>query len=184
MRVVGGEFKGAKLQGPLSLKTRPTLDQTRESIFNILLSHFLKNDMSIKTMTVLDVFAGTGALGIEALSRGAREAYFFEQDVKALQVIHTNICHLGLQERAHVIRGNVLKAPEAQEEAHLAFFDPPYRQNLLEGAVNALVSKGWISKETFLVMEMARDEVLFLENSHVLVEKNYKETKICCAQIK
>lgn len=184
MRVVGGEFKGAKIQGPLSLKTRPTLDQTRESIFNILLSYFLKHDMNIKAMTVLDVFAGTGALGIEALSRGALEAYFFEQDSKALHVIHANIEQLRLQGRAHVIKGNVLKAPDAKAVAHLAFFDPPYHQNLLEGAVTYLFSKGWITKETLLVMEMARDEVLFLENIHVLVEKNYKETKICCAKVK
>ncbi|MBX9697183.1 MAG: 16S rRNA (guanine(966)-N(2))-methyltransferase RsmD [Alphaproteobacteria bacterium] len=184
MRVVGGEFKGAKLQGPLSPKTRPTLDQTRESIFNIILSHFLKNDMSIETMTVLDVFAGTGALGIEALSRGAKDAYFFEKEAKALQGIYSNIEHLRLQERAHIIKGDVLRVPEAKAVAHLAFFDPPYHENLLEAAVNHLFIRGWITKHTFLVMEMARDEGLFLENYHVMVEKNYKETKICCAQIK
>lgn len=184
MRIVGGALKGAKLMGPQSDKTRPTLDQTRESIFNILTSLFLKQDCSFEGRVVLDAFAGTGALGLEALSRGARNVYFFEKDHKALRTIEHNIQHLKVEKDCRIIRGDVLNAPVAPEKADLAFFDPPYHRDLLIPAFHILYDKGWIMPGCCIVLEMRVDEIIVLKNTQVLVEKNYRETKICILQAK
>lgn len=170
--------------GPQSDKTRPTLDQTRESIFNVLASLFLKQGCSFEERIVLDVFAGTGALGLEALSRGAKNVYFFEKDYAALRTIEHNIQHLKVEKACRVIRGDVVKAPFAPEKADLAFFDPPYHRDLLAPAFHALYDKGWIMSGCFIVLEMAVDEIIVLKNTQVLVEKNYRETKICILQAK
>lgn len=184
MRIVGGSLKGSKLVGPQSDKTRPTLDGTRESIFNMLTSIFLKQGYSFENMTVLDVFAGTGALGFEAVSRGAQSVYFFENDPAALKTIMSNMKHLRVEELCHIVRGDVLKAPEAPKKAQLAFFDPPYRRDLLVPAFQSLQKGGWIESECIIILEIAEDEIIVMENTQVLVEKKYRGTKICILQTK
>lgn len=184
MRVIGGALRGRRLQVPDTLNTRPTLDATRESVFNILTSHFLKHGLSFNDLIVLDAFAGTGAFGIEALSRGATRAYFFENNPKSIQTLHQNIKALGLVTRSHVIEADVTHARDAPEATHLVFFDPPYYRNLINKAYDVLRARAWIQSGSLIVLEMAEDESHIIDNTEVLVEKKYRKTKIRFLQAK
>lgn len=118
MRVIAGEFRSRRLKTLPGLATRPTPDRLRETLFNILAPR-------IEGAIFLDAYAGTGSVGIEALSRGARFAVFMERGRAALEVIHENLAALGLEPRAKVVAGPVL-AGLPQQQAHIAFLDPPY----------------------------------------------------------
>jgi 16S rRNA (guanine966-N2)-methyltransferase len=120
MRVVAGEFRGRKLTAPTSTSTRPTTDRVREAVFNALRSLDV-----VDGALVADLFAGSGALGIEALSRGAEHCTFVESDRHALSAIHDNIASLGLTGRSRVMSGDVL-AIVSRIDCDIAFADPPY----------------------------------------------------------
>jgi 16S rRNA (guanine966-N2)-methyltransferase len=128
MRIVAGKFRGRRLQSPKNGKTRPTSDRVREALFSIIAAH-------IPQASVLDLFAGTGALGLEALSRGALEAVFVDQDAAAARLIHSNIALCGMQERTRVLHAPVLKALRRLAEEgrcfRLIFLDPPYGKGYL-----------------------------------------------------
>jgi 16S rRNA (guanine966-N2)-methyltransferase len=123
MRIIGGKFRGRKIEQPESEAVRPTKDRTREAVFNIIAE-------LVPDADVLDLFAGSGAYGLEALSRGARKAVFIEKEREAASAIKRNISSLGVGERAKVITGDVFKAikelKEEKEAFELVFIDPPY----------------------------------------------------------
>lgn len=121
MRIVGGEASGRKLRAPTGRVTRPTSDQVREAIFNILFGLG-----GVEDKTVVDLFAGSGALGIEALSRGASHATFVESDHHALAAIRDNLESTGLAPRATVVRADVLRWITEAPTFGVAFVDPPY----------------------------------------------------------
>jgi 16S rRNA (guanine966-N2)-methyltransferase len=114
----------------------------------------------VEGAVVLDAFAGTGALGLEALSRGAARAVFFEQGAGALTALRANVAACGAQDRAAVLARNVLNPGPATMTATLAFFDPPYGEGLVQRAVNVLTAKSWLSRETLLVAEAGRLETV------------------------
>ncbi len=118
MRVIGGEFRSRKLKSLPGLETRPTPDRLRETLFNVLARH-------IAGCTFLDIYAGTGAVGIEALSRGARRCIFIEKNRAAVEVIRENVATLGLQSRAEVFSSKTATVIE-RVQADIAFLDPPY----------------------------------------------------------
>lgn len=121
MRVVAGEFGGRKLVAPPGDTTRPTTDQTREAVFNSLVSMGLVEDA-----VVVDLYAGSGAMGIEALSRGAERCTFVERDRDALRALRANIETLGLEARATVVTSDVMAWIPAVRNVDLALVDPPY----------------------------------------------------------
>jgi 16S rRNA (guanine966-N2)-methyltransferase len=131
MRVVGGKLRGRALVAPKSKAIRPTADRLRESLFNILVHSF---DDPVSGARVLDLFAGTGALGIEALSRGAAFALFVDQGTEARALIRENLAALGLGGSSRIFRRDATKLGEAHPVApfSLAFLDPPYGQNLAD----------------------------------------------------
>ena len=152
MRIIGGKFRGRKL--PVAEgTTRPTLDRVRETVFNLLEHNrvLLKEDGTsrLNNATVLDAFAGSGALGIEALSRGAERAVFFETDTAALKSLRANTAGMSAQ----VFAGSVLRCAKAPRPCDIAFFDPPFRNDLLLPALTALKDNGWISAETLIYWE-------------------------------
>lgn len=118
MRVIGGEFRSRRLKSALGLATRPTPDRLREALFNVLAPR-------IKDAVFVDCYAGTGSVGIEALSRGARRAIFIEKSRTAVDVIRENLAALGLEARAEVFTGKVSVVLE-RLEADIVFVDPPY----------------------------------------------------------
>ena len=153
MRIIAGEWRGRKLVAPKGDATRPTADRTRETLFSMLVSRL----GSFEGLAVLDLFAGSGALGLEALSRGAAQAMFVENDRPALDAIRTNIASLGA--RGTSISGNsVMSLGPARASFDLILADPPYRTNAGEVALDKLLRLGWIGEGAWIALETAFDE--------------------------
>lgn len=152
MRIVAGRFKGAALAAPRSNSTRPTSDRLRETIFNIL-AHGLEFDLD--GCRVLDLFAGTGALGFEAVSRGAKHCTFIEEASEARGVIRRNMEGLGLNGAAKIFRRDAtrLGEPGTIEPFDLLFADPPYDKGLGEKALLSAASGGWLKPGALCVLE-------------------------------
>lgn len=156
MRIVGGEFRGRALAGPKSNDIRPTTDRTRESLFNIL-GHAYPE--CLDGTRILDIFAGTGAVGIEALSRGCRTALFVENSVEGRSILWENIDALGLHGRARMLRRDAtqLGGPGTMEPFDLVFADPPYGKGLGEKALAGAHSGGWLVPGALVILEERSD---------------------------
>ncbi len=154
MRIVGGEFRGRTLVAPHSAAIRPTSDRLRETIFDILLHRF---GDPLAGARVLDLFAGTGALGLEALSRGAAYALFVDEGVEARGLIRRNIEALGLTGRARIFRRDATKLGPAGtlRPFTLLFADPPYGGGLAERALASAAAGGWLEQGALAVVEEA-----------------------------
>jgi 16S rRNA (guanine966-N2)-methyltransferase len=150
MRIISGKFKSRRLVSPPPSIARPTSDRARESLFNILKS--LKVDLN-KGTYVLDAFAGSGALGLEALSRGAGHITFIEKNQQAAQTIKTNINNLMAEDQCTVVVGDALRPPKAPRPMTLIFLDPPYDQHIEMSCLDALYNQGWINEETLIILE-------------------------------
>ena len=155
MRIVGGKKRGKKLQTPTDDRTRPTSDRARESLFNILNAILLKEGRTWKEITFLDVFAGTGAVGLEAVSRGAAESLFIENYPPALECLKANTHDF---ENAHVMMCDATCPPYTPRSMDIIFMDAPYREELWEKALMALNNKGWIDKNTLIIVEIEKNE--------------------------
>lgn len=155
MRIVGGRFRGRPLVPPKHDGVRPTADRVRESLFNIL-EHGIEN-FALQGARVLDLFAGTGAMGLEAVSRGAARAIFVETDPNARGVIQANIAAFGLGGAAKILRRSALDlgADGAREQFDLVFADPPYGQGLGQKAFANAASHGWLKADAVTVLEEA-----------------------------
>jgi len=156
MRIVGGNYRGKKILSPLSEGTRPTSDRTREMIFNVLLHNPAFGPSVLIDKAVLDVCAGTGALGLEALSRGAKSVTFIENDRAALPILRTNIKNF--EASAHILEKDAQHLGKAPSPFDLVFLDPPYRQNLILPILTQLSSQGWLSPEAIVVIEVGKNE--------------------------
>src|SRR5207245_4093723 len=154
-----GSHRGRRLLAPPGETVRPTSDRAREALFNIL-SHgqFATGGIPFADAAVLDAFAGTGAFGLEALSRGADAAVFIEQDREALAILRRNIAALGEGARAQIIPGDASHPPRAMSGCAVAFLDPPYRSGLAAPALAALGTAGWFAPNALAVIEIAARE--------------------------
>jgi 16S rRNA (guanine966-N2)-methyltransferase len=154
LRIVAGAWRGRVLQAPPGLATRPTAERLRQALFDMLLHAPWGGRLD--GMSVLDAFAGTGALGLEALSRGAAAAWFIERDRAAIPVLRTNVAACrGAQ--ATVLAADALRPPPGVP-CNLVFLDPPYAQDLLPRALVALRAANWIAPGALVVAEAGRDE--------------------------
>ncbi|HYG89408.1 MAG TPA: 16S rRNA (guanine(966)-N(2))-methyltransferase RsmD [Azospirillum sp.] len=184
MRIVAGRHRGRRLQAPAGRGTRPTADRTREAIFNILTHSGWGPDggSPVDDAVVLDVFCGTGALGLEALSRGARRALFLDLGRAALDTVRANIADLGEGERTAVLRADATKPPAAREAATLVFLDPPYGQELAPKALAALARAGWLAPGAVAVVEEAAASPVTLPDGFaVLEDRRYGDTHVLFA---
>jgi 16S rRNA (guanine966-N2)-methyltransferase len=161
MRIVGGRHRGRRLLAPPGDSVRPTSDRAREALFNIL-SHgrLAASGLPFAEAAVLDAFAGTGALGLEALSRGAAEAIFIERDRDALATLRRNIETLGETARGRIVPGDATRPPRSTVACAVAFLDPPYRSGLAVPALAALAAAGWLTPDALVVIETAAREEL------------------------
>lgn len=176
MRVGGGAFRGRRLATPRGRSVRPTSDRVREALFDVL-RHGLR---SVRPgplpdgARVLDAFAGTGALGLEALSRGAGRVTFIEKDPAACRVIERNVRTLRVMERTALLRRNALRPatpPPGDAAADLLLMDPPYRSGLAAPALKALRARGWIARDGICVVEAAADDPLRPPRGFALVDE-------------
>jgi 16S rRNA (guanine966-N2)-methyltransferase len=147
MRIIAGQWRGRRIDAPAGEVTRPTSDRAREGLFSMLASRL----GSFADLQVADLFAGTGALGLEALSRGAARCTFVEKDRKALDMLKANVARLGAQERSDIRASAVEHAPPPAPACDIIFIDPPYGAGLasaaLERAAAWLAPGGWVSLE-------------------------------------
>lgn len=154
MRVVGGSLRGRRIVGPQSDALRPTSDRAREALFNIL-EHSYPG--AVEGARVLDLFAGTGALGIEALSRGASFCLFVEEAAGARALIRQNIENFGLAGRTRIFRRDATRLGPigTMQPFRLIFADPPYGKKLGEKAIVSALAGGWLSDDALIVVEEA-----------------------------
>ena len=175
MRIIAGERRGAKLEAVPGLNTRPTADRVKESLFNII-------QMDIDSDTVvLDAFAGTGNLGLEALSRGAKQAVFVEKDAQALAVLRRNIQKCHFEDRAEIIAGDIFEIiPKLSGRCFdLILLDPPYRKNLYESVISCITKYHLLGEYGILVSECSKSTPFKWENNkniHCYKSKSYGET--------
>ncbi len=152
MRIISGSFKGRKLASLQGMTTRPTADRVRESIFNIIAPH-------IDNALVLDLFAGTGALGLEALSRGAASAIFIDSSPSAVKTIQKNIIVCRADTRARVIRWDIFKNLNCLQPEFpaydLVFMDPPYNKNIIGPTIKNLIERNILKNNATIIIEQS-----------------------------
>ena len=161
MRIIGGSHRGRRLLAPAGETVRPTGERAREALFDIL-SHgsLAASGLPFAGKTVLDAFAGTGAFGLEALSRGAAAAVFIDNSREALAALRRNIQALGEEDRTQIVAGDATRPPCAGIACALAFLDPPYKSGLAAPALTALAAAGWLTPDALAVVELAAREAL------------------------
>lgn len=158
MRIVSGKFRGKALLSPVSTATRPTSDRARQGVFNILEHNPAFSPFTWQGKQVLDVFAGTGALGLEALSRGAKSCCFVENNSEALKVLRGNIHDMGLENQSEVLVENAQLLKKYPHTFKLVFLDPPYGQELVTPTLYQLVDSQNIQEGTVVVVETEKQE--------------------------
>lgn len=161
MRIIAGAWRGRRLVAPDGDTTRPTADRARQALFDRLAHAPWAGREMLEGAGVLDAFAGTGALGLEALSRGAANAVFIERDRRALAALRANVAACGAQARSQVIAGDATRPPPGRA-CGLVLLDPPYGKGLVPAAVAALGAAGWLAPAALVVAEMGSDEALDL----------------------
>ena len=178
MRIIAGEWRGRRLQAPPSEATRPTADRVRETLFSMLASRL----GSFDGLRVADLFAGSGALGLEALSRGAAFACFVENDAKAAAAIKASAAELGALDRAQILGGSALALPRS-EPFNLAFADPPYAAGSGTAAVRAVTAAGWLAADGWMAVETARTDAVDPGQWTIDAERNVGRAKLTLLRI-
>jgi 16S rRNA (guanine966-N2)-methyltransferase len=178
MRIVGGRFRGRALAGPRTDAIRPTSDRLRETIFNVLAHAY---DDPVAGTRVLDLFAGTGAMGLEALSRGAAFALFVDNGAEARGLIRANVETLGVGGQSRLFRRDATRMGKAapNEPLSLVFCDPPYGKDLAPRALRSCAEGGWLVPGALVVVEEAQGvEVALPDGFTELERRDYGETKV------
>ncbi len=182
MRITGGKLGGRRLIAPQDASVRPTSDRTRQAIFNILLHKDFGIGFALEGAAVLDLFAGTGALGIEALSQGARWCLLVDDSADSRAIQRENVEALGLTGATRIWRRDACElgplGPSAGGPFHLVFLDPPYRGDLIPKALVSLKDGGWLADKALLVAESNASEDFETPGFTLLDERDYGETRV------
>ena len=171
MRIITGEYRGRKLEAPRGMDVRPTSDMIKEAMFNVLMNH-------VSGAVCVDLFAGTGNLGLEAISRGAEKCYFCDNSRESIKFIKMNIEKCGAEERSQVIFGDYMKCLQRmREQADLIFLDPPYASGVYEKCIGTIMSLDLLADDGIIIAE--HDKYLELPEiiGQVRVEKEKKYGK-------
>ncbi len=179
MRIIAGAFKGRKLKTISGQGYRPAMSKVRESLFSLLEAR----GVVFAEAKILDLFAGSGSLAFEALSRGCQKVYFVEQDPKATACIVENIEQFEVAEKCHVITDDVLKyvGRRCPEKFSLVFIDPPYAKNYLNLTLNKLLRLNWLEENAFVVAEVEKHLKVNTEGFEGLnleLDRQYGQTRI------
>ena len=174
MRIIAGEWRRRLLQAPPGEATRPTADRTRETLFAMLASRL----GSFDELAVADLFAGSGALGLEALSRGAASCLFAEHDAAAIRALRANIANLRAQQRCDVRAGSVMQLGPAKSPYDLILLDPPYGSGAGVVALERLRRLGWIGEGSWIALETAHNEKVQLKSLAIESERKVGKAKL------
>jgi 16S rRNA (guanine966-N2)-methyltransferase len=180
MRVTAGRLKGRNLVAPTDMRVRPTSDKVRQALFNILVHHDFGSGFAFDGARVIDLFAGTGALAIEALSRGAAYALLVDDSAESRALIRRNVEALGLTGATKIWRRDATQlGPLIGHAFNLAFLDPPYRRGLLEPALRSLRDGRWLTPAALIVAETAEEEALpAIAGYELLEDRFYGDTRL------
>ncbi len=173
MRIIAGQWRGRPLVAPAGEATRPTADRTRETLFSMLVSRIGAFD----DLRVGDFFAGSGALGLEALSRGAASCLFVEQDRVAIDALKKNCATLGI-ERPDIRQTSVLTMGVAPAPLDILFMDPPYGSGAGGVALDKLARQGWIGPATWVSIETAKQETIAVKGFETIADRVVGKAKI------
>ena len=166
LRVISGQLRGRRLEAPADCGTRPTADRLRERIFSILKSR----NGAFEGLKVADIFAGSGAMGIEAVSRGAAMACFVENDSGSLELLKRNLKKLKIDGLCEVLAADARRLPASGGTFDLIFLDPPYGHGLVEPALISLAESKWIGRDSLLIVELAAADPFDLPSGFVAVD--------------
>ena len=181
MRITAGKFKARSLATPRDAGVRPTSDKVRQAIFNILEHRDFGSPFALEGARVVDLFAGTGAMGLEAVSRGARFCLFVDDAAASRALIRENVEAFGLTGASKIWRRDAARLGPLDTLApfDLAFLDPPYRKGLLSPALAGLRSGGWLVAPALIVAELAEDETLPSTDGYQMMEDRvYGDTRV------
>ena len=182
MRITGGKLGGRRLVAPEDAKVRPTSDRIRQAIFNMLRHKDFGIGFALEGAAVLDLFAGTGALGIEAISQGARWCLLVDDSADSRALQRENVEALGLTGATRIWRRDATDlgplGPSAGGPFKLVFLDPPYRKDLIPKALKSLKDGGWLADKALLVAESDAGEEIDLAGFTLLDERDYGETRL------
>ena len=174
LRIIAGEWRRRQLRAPPGDATRPTADRTRETLFAMLLSRL----GDFEGLAVADLFAGSGALGLEALSRGAASCLFVEQDAAAIRALRANIAALRAQPQCDVRASSVMQLGPAKAPLDLILLDPPYHSGAGGVALDRLHRLGWIGAGTWVALETAHDEKVQVKALELETERKVGKAKL------
>lgn len=174
MRIIAGQWRARKLVAPAGETTRPTADRTRETLFSMLVSRL----GSFEGLIVADLFAGSGALGIEALSRGAASCLFVEHDAAAVRALRANLANLQAQANSDVRAGSVMALGPAKAPLDLLLLDPPYGSGAGEVALDKLIRLGWIGPASWVSLETAITEVPQVKGLDPVAERKVGKARL------
>ncbi|HET7085188.1 MAG TPA: 16S rRNA (guanine(966)-N(2))-methyltransferase RsmD [Rhizomicrobium sp.] len=182
MRITGGIYGGRRLVAPDDARVRPTSDRTRQAIFNMLRHKDFGIGFALDGAAVLDLFAGTGALGIEALSHGARWCLLVDDSADSRAIQRENVEALGLTGSTRIWRRDATDlgpiGPSAGGPFDLVFLDPPYRQEMIPKALKSLLDGGWLKNNALIVAESDASETFDTPGFTLLDERDYGETRV------
>lgn len=182
MRITGGKFRGRQLAAPRDMRVRPTSDRVREAIFNMLAHRDFGIGFTLDNIAAADLFAGTGALGIEALSRGAHFCLLVDDDADSRALQRQNVEALGLTGVTKIWRRDATDLGSlgagSKGPFGLVFLDPPYRKSLVEKALASLKDGGWLAAKALIVAETATDESLETPGFATIDQRDYGETRL------
>jgi len=175
MRIIAGEFRGRIIESVRDLSVRPTTDRAKQTIFDIL-----SNRMDLDGLEVLDLFAGSGSLGLEAISRGIKNVTFIDKSRKSLDVLEKNIAALGCGSRCSVYLADVFwYLKNIDRKYDLVFADPPYKLENIGFIPNAIYDSGILSNGTYVVMEHSRESAIELdEQKYEILKKPFGQTTV------
>ena len=174
MRIIAGQWRGRPLLAPAGDSTRPTSDRAREGLFSMLASRL----GSFEGLRVADLFAGTGALGLEALSRGAAHCTFVERDRAALAAIERNIARLGAEARCEVRAGSVERAAPPREPFDLILMDPPYGEALEQAALDRIDRDSWLAEGGWISIEKGPEAMRVPEGLQIEAERRFGKARL------
>ena len=181
MRIIAGRNRGRKLVAPSGRDMRPMTDRTREALFNVLAHGGWGADGGnpVIDAVVLDAFCGTGALALEALSRGAAEAWLLDLSKGSLAAARQNVDAMRETDRAHLLQADSTRPPAARARASLAFIAPPYGRDLAPPAIRALSDHGWLAADAVVVVELAAPDPFTVPDGFTLLDdRRYGSTRL------
>lgn len=181
LTIIAGKHRGKKIETKDNAKIRPTGSRTRGAIFNILMHGKFSNsgDSPLTGNTVIDLFCGTGALGLEALSRGAQHVIFVDGSADSIALARANVMRLKEEDNASLVRSDSTSLPKARKTCALAFLDPPYNSGLAIKSLKSLAEQGWLENGAITVVELSHKESLLPPTDYeIFDERKYGNTKI------